>query len=83
MHPGHCLQGLAPEDPDGFKRMLHQMWFSFYRRDGQADSCGFEHVFVGEHDSDSGEVRNALSSHLIRIGLDLNDEVLLYASDET
>lgn len=30
------------------------MWFSYYRRDGQGnDSCGFEHVFVGESKGDS------------------------------
>lgn len=29
------------------------MWFSFYRRDEQNDSCGFEHVFVGENKGNS------------------------------
>lgn len=28
------------------------MWFSAYNRDGQKDSCGFEHVFVGESKGD-------------------------------
>lgn len=28
--------------------MLTQMWFSLYTRDVRDDSCGFEHVFVGE-----------------------------------
>ncbi|GFR44250.1 hypothetical protein Agub_g5452 [Astrephomene gubernaculifera] len=31
---------------------MSPMWFSFYRRDGQNDSCGFEHVFVGESKGD-------------------------------
>ncbi len=30
-----------------------QMWFSYYRRDGQNDSSGFEHVFVGESKGDA------------------------------
>ncbi|WIA15329.1 hypothetical protein OEZ85_001995 [Tetradesmus obliquus] len=42
---------LAPADEEGFKRMLHQMWFELYNRDGSRDSSGFEHVFVGEHDT--------------------------------
>lgn len=30
------------------------MWFSYYRRDGGGnDSCGFEHVFVGESKGES------------------------------
>lgn len=43
-------RGLAKPDVLGFKNELYRMWFSFYRRDGQADSSGFEHVFVGESD---------------------------------
>lgn len=31
------------------------MWFEFYRRDEAGDSCGFEHVFVGEQDTTSSE----------------------------
>jgi poly(U)-specific endoribonuclease len=31
-------------------QLLFQIWFDLYRRDygGRLDSCGFEHVFVGE-----------------------------------
>jgi hypothetical protein len=39
----------------GFKRMLNQMWFELYSRDGSRDSSGFEHVFIGEHDTSDGE----------------------------
>jgi hypothetical protein len=39
----------------GFKRMLNQMWFELYNRDGSRDSSGFEHVFIGEHDTSDGE----------------------------
>lgn len=41
----------APEDVDEFKRELYNIWFKLYRRtkgDRDFDSCGFEHVFVGE-----------------------------------
>ncbi|XP_039617576.1 poly(U)-specific endoribonuclease-C [Polypterus senegalus] len=33
-----------------FKTQLHDIWFRLYNRDRRsgADSCGFEHVFVGE-----------------------------------
>ena len=31
-----------------FKRKLHELWFSLYRRESRGDSSGFEHVFVGE-----------------------------------
>lgn len=47
-------KGLAPSDHQEFKMMLVQMWFSFYRRETQNDSCGFEHVFLGE--SDNGQI---------------------------
>jgi hypothetical protein len=39
--------------------MLHQMWFELYSRDGARDSSGFEHVFVGEHDTSDGELAAA------------------------
>ncbi|GMH42742.1 hypothetical protein BSKO_10661 [Bryopsis sp. KO-2023] len=48
-------KGIASKDELTFKKMLYQMWFSLYRRDTQNDSCGFEHVFVGE--SDEGEIK--------------------------
>ena len=40
--------GAAPPDETEFKRLLHRIWFSNYRRQEVADSSGFEHVFVGE-----------------------------------
>jgi hypothetical protein len=43
---------LASKDKAEFKEMLEEMWFDFYNRDGPEDSSGFEHVFVGELDSD-------------------------------
>lgn len=47
---------LASPDINVFKRQLYQMWFSFYRRDGNNDTCGFEHVFVGEYDTSDGKL---------------------------
>ncbi|XP_028283467.1 poly(U)-specific endoribonuclease-C-like [Parambassis ranga] len=43
-------KGQAAADPAQFKRQLYDIWFRLYRRDrsGGEDSCGFEHVFVGE-----------------------------------
>ncbi|MEQ2198678.1 hypothetical protein XENOCAPTIV_016469, partial [Xenoophorus captivus] len=43
-------KGQSPADPGKFKRQLYDMWFRLYHRDrsGGEDSCGFEHVFVGE-----------------------------------
>ncbi|XP_037313718.2 poly(U)-specific endoribonuclease-C-like [Pungitius pungitius] len=40
----------SPSDPEQFKRQLYDIWFRLYHRDksGGEDSCGFEHVFVGE-----------------------------------
>ncbi|GIL57337.1 hypothetical protein Vafri_12603 [Volvox africanus] len=50
----YCVaRGVAPEGVADFKKALYQMWFSYYRRDGQNDSCGFEHVFVGESKGDA------------------------------
>lgn len=39
---------LAPADVKAFKQLLRDMWFTTYRRRTSGDSCGFEHVFVGE-----------------------------------
>ncbi|XP_069484594.1 poly(U)-specific endoribonuclease-like [Ambystoma mexicanum] len=38
-----------PSLPD-FKKQLYTIWFQLYSRDGSrgSDSCGFEHVFIGE-----------------------------------
>ncbi|KAI1905433.1 hypothetical protein AGOR_G00016130 [Albula goreensis] len=43
-------KGQSSTDPDRFKTQLYDIWFRLYHRDrsGGADSCGFEHVFVGE-----------------------------------
>ncbi|MBN3303677.1 ENDUC protein, partial [Amia calva] len=40
----------ASADPKEFKKQLYDIWFRLYHRDrsGGEDSCGFEHVFVGE-----------------------------------
>ncbi|XP_061834942.1 uridylate-specific endoribonuclease C [Nerophis lumbriciformis] len=40
----------SPPDLTHFKRQLYDIWFRLYHRDrsGGEDSCGFEHVFVGE-----------------------------------
>lgn len=40
--------GVWSGDEDDFKRELHRLWFSGYRRGTSNDSSGFEHVFVGE-----------------------------------
>ncbi|PNH03929.1 Poly(U)-specific endoribonuclease-B [Tetrabaena socialis] len=51
----YCVErGMASASVADFKKQLIQMWFSFYRRDGGGnDSCGFEHVFVGESKGDT------------------------------
>ncbi|KAK7100065.1 poly(U)-specific endoribonuclease-A-like [Littorina saxatilis] len=43
-------KGVAPDDDDDFKKMLHDIWFKLFRRKGgrSQNSCSFEHVFVGE-----------------------------------
>ncbi|XP_029308556.1 poly(U)-specific endoribonuclease-C-like [Cottoperca gobio] len=43
-------KGQSPSDSEQFKKQLHDIWFRLYHRDrsGGEDSCGFEHVFVGE-----------------------------------
>lgn len=41
----------SPADKAAFKRQLTEMWFKLYKRnriDQCLNSCGFEHVFVGE-----------------------------------
>lgn len=40
----------VPADPSEFSDLLHKLWFKQYKRTkgGVTDSCGFEHVFVGE-----------------------------------
>uniref|UniRef100_A0A7S3PHP2 EndoU domain-containing protein n=1 Tax=Aplanochytrium stocchinoi TaxID=215587 RepID=A0A7S3PHP2_9STRA len=43
-------KGKCTSDPGAFKTLLYNLWFGMYKstRDGGVDSCGFEHVFVGE-----------------------------------
>ncbi|XP_047444388.1 uridylate-specific endoribonuclease C-like [Mugil cephalus] len=43
-------KGQSPADLGQFKKQLYDIWFRLYHRDrsGGEDSCGFEHVFVGE-----------------------------------
>ncbi|XP_051544022.1 uridylate-specific endoribonuclease C-like [Myxocyprinus asiaticus] len=43
-------KGRAQSDPAQFKSQLYDIWFKLYRRakSGGEDSCGFEHVFIGE-----------------------------------
>jgi len=41
-------KGLAPKENVAFKKFLYGIWFTLYRRGTRNDSCGFEHVFVGE-----------------------------------
>ncbi|BHF82764.1 hypothetical protein SprV_0802590300 [Sparganum proliferum] len=39
---------LAPSDQSSFKSFLRTLWFSPYKRGKRENSCGFEHVFLGE-----------------------------------
>lgn len=42
-------KGLAGSSLSEFKQMVQAMWFGLYsRKNGQLDTSGFEHVFVGE-----------------------------------
>ncbi|KAJ8245524.1 hypothetical protein GJAV_G00271660 [Gymnothorax javanicus] len=43
-------KGQAAADVQHFKKQLYNIWFHLYHRErhGGPDSCGFEHVFVGE-----------------------------------
>lgn len=41
-------KGLFSGNNSDFKRILFDLWFGLYRRESHRDSCGFEHVFVGE-----------------------------------
>ncbi|KAL4659314.1 poly(U)-specific endoribonuclease-C-like isoform X1 [Arapaima gigas] len=43
-------KGQSRTSPRDFKNQLYDIWFRLYHRDrhGGEDSCGFEHVFVGE-----------------------------------
>jgi poly(U)-specific endoribonuclease len=46
----------VPSSYPTFKRYLHDLWFTLYRRQSNADSSAFEHVFVGEINRRNGEV---------------------------
>ena len=48
LHKYLIAKGKANSDPQVFKKQLYKIWFSLYRRGTRNDSCGFEHVFVGE-----------------------------------
>jgi len=51
MHEYLVSKDKAPEELNDFKRLLYKLWFKLYKRqrqDKDLDSCGFEHVFVGE-----------------------------------
>ncbi|EIE27711.1 hypothetical protein COCSUDRAFT_45961 [Coccomyxa subellipsoidea C-169] len=51
VHQYLARKNLVAGQMEEFKRQLHQMWFSFYSRsEVRDDTCGFEHVFVGEVD---------------------------------
>ncbi|VDN08634.1 unnamed protein product [Dibothriocephalus latus] len=39
---------LAPAEPNAFKNLLRALWFSSYKRGKRENTCGFEHVFLGE-----------------------------------
>jgi Endoribonuclease XendoU len=43
----------VPASKPEFKALLQKIWFTLYRRRGQPDTSGFEHVFVGEYKGDS------------------------------
>ncbi|KAK9823963.1 hypothetical protein WJX72_006687 [[Myrmecia] bisecta] len=65
VHKYLVAKQLASPNVAEFKKQLHQMWFSLYSREVRDDSCGFEHVFVGE--VDQGKVsgfHNWLQFHL-------------------
>lgn len=51
VHQYLARKNLVAVQVEEFKRQLHQMWFSPYSRSNvRDDTCGFEHVFVGEVD---------------------------------
>jgi poly(U)-specific endoribonuclease len=47
-HKYLAARHLSPADPNKFLQQLSDLWFKLYRRGTHNDSCGFEHVFVGE-----------------------------------
>eukprot|EP00210_Caulerpa_lentillifera_P007188 g6878.t1 len=51
-----CVQRGGSRDDREFQRHCRDLWFPNYDRDARDDSSGFEHVFVGESDIDTGRV---------------------------
>jgi poly(U)-specific endoribonuclease len=44
-----AAKGIIPAgDRNAFIALLNQAWFGLYRRIVDDDTCGFEHVFIGE-----------------------------------
>ncbi|KAI0225512.1 hypothetical protein L0F63_000371 [Massospora cicadina] len=48
LHQYLVAKRLCSGDPITFRRMLYDIWFKLYSRDGKDDSSAFEHVFLGE-----------------------------------
>ena len=45
------FSGYVSSDPHAFRELLYKLWFEGYSRKSrynETDSCGFEHVLVGE-----------------------------------
>jgi len=54
VHQYLIQKGKADPSISEFRELLYNLWFDFYRRDTFDDSCGFEHVFVGESRTGGG-----------------------------
>lgn len=55
LHQYLVAKRLCSGDPITFRRMLNDIWFQLYRREGYNDSSAFEHVFLGE--TRDGEIK--------------------------
>lgn len=55
VHQYLTAKGVCPPDAASMKKLLVGLWFRMYNstKGGPKDSCGFEHVFVGEVKFDS------------------------------
>lgn len=65
-HEYLCKKNLAPKDTNAFKQLLYDLWFKLYRRTRgmrEADSSGFEHVFVGECRGPPGGQKDVIGFH--------------------
>ncbi len=49
----HYTLGLFNGTEDEFRTYLNELWFGTYNRGAPNSSSGFEHVFMGEIDSDN------------------------------